>query len=143
MKSNRNLTGDEFTALVAQKLGRQLVNSEIISTLYESAKRGGLLSAFDDLALYAKSYQKVTRLLSGEKTDEQTRNVAAAELKSLVTKFTDSAEVILATLPEGERAGLRSRYFTVTHDSFRNLQTLISDFVGVKDFLLSERDVGT
>lgn len=140
---NRNLSGDEFTALVAEKLGRQLGNPETISTLYESAKRGGLLSAFSDLALYAKSYQKVTRLLSGDKADEQTRNVAAAELKSLVTKFTDSAEAILATLPEGERDGLHSRYFITTQDSFRNLRALISDFVEVKDFLLSERDVGT
>lgn len=124
-------------------MGRRLENTDVLSLFYERAMRGGMSAAFNDLAFYAKSFQKVTRLLSDEKLDDRTKEIAAEELKSLITKFTGSLEIILSSLTLEEREVLRSRFLTVTQDSFRNLRTLMDDFVEVKDYLLLERDEGS
>ncbi len=136
---NLDLSGNEFAALVAQRLGRRLENPEAIAAFYDLALRVGKTTDFNDLAFYAKSYQKVARLLSNERADDRTKYTATEELKSLVVRFTGLAEGILAKLPDEEGDRLRSRYFVLTQDSFRNLQTLISDFAEVKDFMLLER----
>ncbi len=139
---NWNLSGSEFTALVAEKIGRRMEHPEVIATFYDSALRGGRTADFSDLAFYAKSYQKAARLLSNEIADDKIKNTVTEELKSLISRFTDVAEGIMGRMPAEEGDQLRSRYFVLTQDSFRNLQTLMSDFAEVKDFLLLERDGG-
>ena len=140
---SHQLNGTEFAARVADNVGRTLENAELIAILYDAALGEGNLTEFKDLAMYAKSFQKISRLLSSERAGDDTREAARAELESLIRQFADQVGSIVVSLPEDKRREISDAFLIPTTDSFRNLTSLIEDFARVKDFMLLERDRGT
>lgn len=140
---NPNLSGTEFVSQVTGTLGQKLENPELVAILFETCRSEGLATSFMDLALYAKSFQKIARLLSADRANDDTKDKARAELEGLVNKFSELVEKILSKLPEEKREEFQVNFLLPTPGSFRNLRELLNDFVKVKDFLLLERDKGS
>ena len=139
---NPSLSGTEFVGQVTGTLGHKLENPELVAILFETCRTEGMWTSFKDLALYAKSFQKIARLISTERVNDDTKNKARAELEGLIKKFSELVEKILSKLPEERRKEFRVNFLLPAPGSFRNLRELLNDFVKVKDFLLLERDKG-
>ncbi len=137
---SQSLSGSEFTRRVESALGQALGNEELVAVLYETCRNEGLSTSFRDLALYAKSFQKVTRLLSDARTGDDTKKTAEGELAGLIKKFSDLVGIITSRLPLEKQNDIRANFLLTTPESFGNLQSLLNDFVRVKDYLLNERD---
>lgn len=140
---NPNLSGAEFTARIVKALGQSLENPDLVAVLFETCEREGMLSSFKELALYAKSFQKIARLLSTDTVNDETKSTARTELEGFIKKFSDLVERILSRLPKEKRETFQVNFLLPTPGSFRNLRALLNDFVKVKDFLLLERDKGS
>lgn len=137
---DQNLSGSEFVAKVASTLGQELKNQKLVAFLYETCRNNGLFSAFKDLALYAKSFQKVARLLSTDRVGDDTKNKARTELEEFINEFSDLVEAILSRLPDEKGREVRTNFLIPTQESFMNLRSLLNDFAAVKDYFLDERD---
>ncbi len=134
------LTGDEFVALVEESSATKLSHPQAVSSLYESSAQLDDLSGFGDLALYAKSFQKVSRLLSAGKANDETVSTAKGELESLMNKFLNVMRRLSDAVPTVKRDELSSAYLSPTPQSLENLQSLMIDFSKVKDYMLRQRD---
>jgi BMFP domain-containing protein YqiC len=139
---NQNLSGAEFAAQLTETLGQKLENPELVAILFETCQSEGISASFKHLALYAKSFQKIARLLSTDRANDDTKNKVRAELEGLLKKFSELVERILSRLPKEKREEFQMNFLLPTPGSFRNLRELLNDFVKVKDFLLVERDKG-
>jgi hypothetical protein len=139
---NQNLNGTEFTALVAETIGQRLENAELVAILFETCTKEGMMSSFKELALYAKGFQKIARLLSADMANDETKAKARTELEGFIKKFSDLVERVLSRLPKEKRETFQVNFLLPTPGSFRNLRALLNDFIKVKDFLLVERDRG-
>lgn len=137
---SRNLSGTELVARVAETTGAPLENQELVAVLFDTCDREGMSSSFKDLALYAKSFQKVSRLLSADRSNDDTKSTARTELEELLKSFSDLVETIVSKLPDERRSEYQTNFLLPTPESFRNLRTLLNDFVKVKDYFLTERD---
>lgn len=135
-----NPSGTEFVASVAESTGGPLENQELVAVLFDTCEREGMSASFKDLALYAKSFQKVARLLSADRSNDDTKSTARTELEGLLKSFSDLVETIVSKLPEDERSEYQTNFLQPTPGSFRNLRALLNDFGKVKDYLLEERD---
>lgn len=128
---------------MSETLGGKLENPELVAVLYDTCVKEGMPATFRDLALYAKSFQKVAKLLSTDRANDATKNTARAELEGLVKRFSDLIERILSRLPKEKREEVRTNFLLPSPSSFANLRALLNDFVKVKDYLLIERDKGS
>lgn len=137
---NRHPDGKTFVAAVTEKTGVELSHPVHVAILYDLSAENDALAQFGELALYAKSFQKVSRLLATGKANDETVTTAKAELETLLGKFVDTVKNLLARSWPETGGELNKLYLTPTPDSFGNLQQLVSDFGKVKDFLLRERD---
>lgn len=137
------MSGAEFTSVVVETLGQKLENPDLVAILFDTCSREGMMSSFKELALYAKSFQKIARLLSTDMANDETKAKARTELEGFIKKFSDLVERILARLPKERRETFQVNFLLPTPGSFRNLRALLNDFIKVKDFLLVERDKGS
>ncbi len=127
---------------MAETAGQSLENAELVAILFETCAREGMMSSFKELALYAKGFQKIARLLSADTANDDTKARARTELEGFIKKFSDLVERILSRLPKERREAFQINFLLPTPGSFRNLRALLNDFIKVKDFLLAERDKG-
>lgn len=139
----RDLNGAELTRRVEETLGSKLKNAEFVAALFDTCNREGIPESFRDLGLYAKSFQKVAKLLSADGVDSATGDKARTELEGFLKKFSDLVASILSKIPPEEAADIRARFLLPTAESFTNLKGLLDDFVKVKNFMLVERDRGS
>lgn len=140
---NQSQSGTEFAAKVAETTGQELENPEIVADLFETCEREGMMSSFKDLALYAKSFQKVARLLSTDRSNDDMKRSAKTELEGFLKNFSNTVEKIVFRLPPEKQKDYQTNFLLPTPGSFRNLRALLNDFVKVKDYMLAERDRGT
>ncbi len=139
---NRSRSGAEFAKLLAGTLGQELDNAGLVAEMWDVCERERKTSAFNELAMYAKSFQKIAKLLSTDRLNEETRAKVSDELEACVTAFAALAENILSALPDDRKDELGINLILPTPGSYRNLKGLLNDFIRVKDFLLVERDGG-
>ena len=140
---NQSQSGTEFAAKVAETTGQELENPEIVADLFETCEREGMMSSFKDLALCAKSFQKVARLLSTDRSNDDMKRSAKTELEGFLKNFSNTVEKIVFRLPPEKQKDYQTNFLLPTPGSFRNLRALLNDFVKVKDYMLAERDRGT
>lgn len=136
----RKLSGTDLTARIEEALGSKLDNPGAVALLFDTCSGEGRLQAFKELAMYAKSLQKIAKLLSTDRIDDAARDAAKHELGALLKRFSDLVESVASKLPDEKRDEVRRDFLLPTEESSANLRTLLKDFMKVKDFLLIERD---
>ncbi len=134
------LDGKSFVASVEAKVGRKLINGELVGLLYETCVMSDNMRGFDELAFTAKSFRKLDRILSRGVKDESAGLKLRSEMEKSLKEFRDQIEKLVDKLDRSEKDRYVELYIQLTPQSFEKMLSLVSDFSIVKDYFLIERD---
>jgi len=139
MKSNVRLAGSEFAARVSGSAGQDLRFGKWVALMYDVLLARDEFRTFEDLAFEAKSFQKLTRLLSTEVLDNSARDKVEAESKGAFERFIALLERATSSLQSHEREELGKQFLNPS-SSAGDVMALLDDFSKIKDFYLREHD---
>jgi len=136
-----NMSGKELVAEVTDKLGEKFNHPQWVELLYDILSARGESRVFNELALEAKSFIKLLRLVKlAELTEGDVKEKIDEEIRAIIWHFYHLLERASQGFQKSKKKEFETVFLDPGVDKFEKMIQLLGDFEKIKDYYLKKRD---